>query len=377
MKTLNLAIITVTILLIVPVVMNNQVKAICVPNPDWPQAPCYGDPSYHPSKEKQQEDWSPYYQYKGAAWMEMMKVQLINAMRNGTLEDWVNYDQAHYNSWRYYYLNDQAPFFRSSVSGLNDEHPYFPPPIQQLTTGIEPMDVACKKGLNLVLKAEDGSPACIHESSMARMLRQGWYAWYDKVGDTIVNTPDKLPFGGKDCAIPQPAYSIIGSSGFAKDDLPNNGVIYPGTNLTKNLVGNVIQFALQPNSTAYIHFTYDFNHYPGSNCRVTTEDAISSFNGNKSTPISELLGSPYANEVNQTKIRTDVPYQKDKSNVKIFLSGVQEMNDHVVRVSYKLVTDPNATLGKSYYIGFWFRSGILVTIGDNLYNGTAFQGGFS
>lgn len=164
------------ILLLVPAIMNNPVKAGCMisSNSDWPSAPCYGCPGCIPSKEKQREEWNPYYQYKGAIWMEMMKAQMIGAMKNGTIEDWVTGKDSNYNVWRYYYLNDQAPFFRSSVSGLNDEHPYFPPPLQQLTTGIAPKDVACKKGLNLVLNAEDGSPACVKPEHIASLYLRGW-----------------------------------------------------------------------------------------------------------------------------------------------------------------------------------------------------------
>ncbi len=162
------------ILLLVPVMVNNQVKAICMSNPDWPSAPCYGCPGCTPSKEKQREEWNPYYQYKGASWMEMMKTQMIEAMKNGTLEDWVTGNQSNYDAWRYYYLNDQAPFFRSSVSGLNDEHPYFPPPLQQLKTGIAPKDVACKKGHTLVIESEDGSPACIQLEHVISLYLRGW-----------------------------------------------------------------------------------------------------------------------------------------------------------------------------------------------------------
>ena len=106
--------------------------------------------------------------------MEMMKTQMIDAMKNGTLEDWVTGNDSNYDVWNYYYLNNQAPFFRSSVSGLNDEHPYFPPPLQQLTTGIAPKDVACKKGLNLVLNAEDGSPACVKPDTAQKLIQRGW-----------------------------------------------------------------------------------------------------------------------------------------------------------------------------------------------------------
>lgn len=174
MKTLHLSIMAFTILLLVLVMMNNQVKALCIQNSDWLAAPCYGDPGYQPSKEKQRQDWAPYYQYKGASWMEMMKAQMIEAMKNGTLEDWVNGNQSNYDVWRYYYVNDQAPFFRSSVSGLNDEHPYFPPPLQQLTTGIAPKDVACKKGLNLVIKSEDETPACVKPQTAQKLVERGW-----------------------------------------------------------------------------------------------------------------------------------------------------------------------------------------------------------
>lgn len=163
-------------LLLVPAIMNNPVKAGCAisSDSDWPSAPCYGCPGCIPSKEVQREQWNPYYQYKGASWMEMMKTQMIEAMKNGTIEDWVTGNDSNYNVWRYYYLNDQAPFFRSSVSGLNDEHPYFPPPLQQLITGIAPKDVACKKGLNLVIKAEDNSPACVRPDTTQKLIERGW-----------------------------------------------------------------------------------------------------------------------------------------------------------------------------------------------------------
>ncbi len=177
MKNLYLlTIIGVTTLLLVPMVMNNSVKAGCLENAnaDWPSAPCYGCPGCIPSKEKQREEWNPYYQYKGAVWMEMMKAQMIGAMKNGTLEDWVTGNDSNYNVWRYYYLNDQAPFFRSSVSGLNDEPHYIPPPLQQLKTGIGSSDVACKVGLDLMIKTNDGLPVCVRYPTANVLLERGW-----------------------------------------------------------------------------------------------------------------------------------------------------------------------------------------------------------
>lgn len=154
--------------------MNNSALGGCLVGNDWTNAACYGCPGCIPSKEKQREEWNPYYQYKGASWMEMMKTQMIGAMKNGTLEDWVSGNQSNYDAWRYYYLNDQAPFFRSSVSGLNDEPHYIPPPLQQLKTGIESKDVACKVGLDLMIKTGDGLPVCVRYPTADILLERGW-----------------------------------------------------------------------------------------------------------------------------------------------------------------------------------------------------------
>ena len=189
-------------LLLIPMMMNNQAKAICMPSSDWPSAPCYGCPGCIPSKEKQREEWNPYYQYKGANWMEMMKTKMIGAMKNGTLEDWVTSNDSNYDVWRYYYLNDQAPFFRSSVSGLNDEPHYIPPPLQQLKTGIESKDVACKIGLDLMIKTHDGLPVCVRYPTADILLQRGWA----KEAISTLTSPDTI--------IMIPVNSSIRSNGF-------------------------------------------------------------------------------------------------------------------------------------------------------------------
>lgn len=173
MKTLYHVIIVVTILLLIPLLTSNSANAGCLQNSDWPDAPCYGCVGCIPSMEKQREQWNPYYQYKGTNWMEMMKTQMIEAMKNGTLEDWVIANQSNYNVWRYYYLNDQAPFFRSSVSGLNDEHPYLPLPFQQLKTGISAQEVACKGNLQLVTRYQDLAPLCLKPAHLDSLLQRG------------------------------------------------------------------------------------------------------------------------------------------------------------------------------------------------------------
>ncbi|MDH2907298.1 MAG: hypothetical protein PXX83_04285, partial [Candidatus Nitrosotalea sp.] len=180
-------------------------------------------------------------------------------------------------------------------------------PLKQFKSGIAAEDVQCSTDYTLVIKSEDGYPACVKDISVGKFVRQGWWIWNDKVGDTIVNTPEKRDFDNKSCTISETVSSIVGTSGFVRDDLPSNGVIYPGANLT-GLVGESIQFAIRPNSSTQIVFTYDFNPYPGTSCKVTTKDVIANTNPAKpDVSISDLLSSPDVLEVDKTRIRTDVP----------------------------------------------------------------------
>lgn len=58
----------------------------------------------------------------------------------------------------------------NSVEGIA----YFPPPLKQITSGIEPTNVTCTEGLELVLKKSNGNPACIKPSSVAKLIERGW-----------------------------------------------------------------------------------------------------------------------------------------------------------------------------------------------------------
>ncbi|AFU60127.1 hypothetical protein Ngar_c32110 [Candidatus Nitrososphaera gargensis Ga9.2] len=74
--------------------------------------------------------WEEYYKYKGKDWMEMKKAEMDQAIRDGTLREWVEYRSepnnfANYNVYSYYYLNDQAP----SISWYSFERNDFEPVI--------------------------------------------------------------------------------------------------------------------------------------------------------------------------------------------------------------------------------------------------------
>ena len=248
-----------------------------------------------------------------------------------------------------------------------------PTPLTQLKLGTQAKDVLCHDGFTLVIKTEDGSPACVKDTSTGRLVRQGWWAWNDKVGDTVVNTPDKRDYD-KSCGLSDTVSSIIGTNGFVRDTLPLDGITYPGMNLTE-IASAGIQFAIKPNSTAQITFAYDFNSYPGDICKVTSKDVIAATNSAKpDISTSDLLRSPDIFEVDTTGIRTDGPLLGDSGDVQVKLINAEDLNDHVVKVTYQITSKPTSQIEKSYFLGFWYHSAVGITVGNDLYNGTAFSG---
>ena len=53
---------------------------------------------------------------------------------------------------------------------------YFPPPLKQISNGIDPSNVTCTEGLELVLKISNGLPACVKPSSVVILIERGWAA---------------------------------------------------------------------------------------------------------------------------------------------------------------------------------------------------------
>jgi hypothetical protein len=85
--------------------------AACVQDSDWPEKPCLDEPPY--AKQDLKAAWEGYHEYKGQTWMEVKKVEMDQAIKDGTLNEWVEYRSApdnfaNYNVYFYYFLNDQA-----------------------------------------------------------------------------------------------------------------------------------------------------------------------------------------------------------------------------------------------------------------------------
>ena len=47
-------------------------------------------------------------------------------------------------------------------------------PLQQVNLGIKPQEIICEKGLELVFKATDGSPACVKPKTAEKLVERGW-----------------------------------------------------------------------------------------------------------------------------------------------------------------------------------------------------------
>jgi len=51
---------------------------------------------------------------------------------------------------------------------------YFPPPLKQMSDGVDPANVTCTEGLEIVLKKSNGNPACLKPASVVKLIARGW-----------------------------------------------------------------------------------------------------------------------------------------------------------------------------------------------------------
>jgi aldose sugar dehydrogenase len=47
-------------------------------------------------------------------------------------------------------------------------------PLKQVKEGVSPIDVACKTGLELILKSSSGNPACVTPDTASKLISRGW-----------------------------------------------------------------------------------------------------------------------------------------------------------------------------------------------------------
>lgn len=47
-------------------------------------------------------------------------------------------------------------------------------PLKQINGGILPENVVCESGMTLILKSTDGSPSCVFNSTVQKLIDRGW-----------------------------------------------------------------------------------------------------------------------------------------------------------------------------------------------------------
>ena len=62
----------------------------------------------------------------------------------------------------------------STMPMTNMAAPKMMAPLEQVKSGVAPKDVQCKSGLSLILKAEDGSAACVDSAVAQVLVTRGW-----------------------------------------------------------------------------------------------------------------------------------------------------------------------------------------------------------
>ena len=97
-KGMKAEFLAMAVMLAIPLVAP-QGFSICVINEDWPDAPCFDmDPV---SEQEYRSAWAPYYDHKGAEFMEGKRIEMNQALEDGVLGEWAGAQENH-NVYSYY-----------------------------------------------------------------------------------------------------------------------------------------------------------------------------------------------------------------------------------------------------------------------------------
>ena len=93
----------ILVMIIFPLVIQ-QGFAMCAVNEDWKDAPCFDMGAV--SKMEFKKAWAPYYDYKGADWMESKKTEMFQALDDGIFDEWTG-EMENFNVYMYYVSTDE------------------------------------------------------------------------------------------------------------------------------------------------------------------------------------------------------------------------------------------------------------------------------
>lgn len=115
-------------------------------------------------------------------------------------------------------------------------------PLQQFESGISASDIQCKQDLELIFKAENGSPACVKPNTAQKLIERGWTK-------SVVNSISQI------------------------NSIENRTTSYSsnclGKEVSRNQTDSLVVLLMSPNSTATVCTTYQFDYnwdsYPNKN----------------------------------------------------------------------------------------------------------------
>ncbi|MDE1728887.1 MAG: hypothetical protein KGI02_08450 [Thaumarchaeota archaeon] len=248
----------------------------------------------------------------------------------------------------------------------NTANSMFLPPLKQVKTGVLLAHVTCNRGLQLILKAEDGSPACVKPDTAQILVQRGWAK---SMTTDMSQTIGMLPRGTKvdlknisvyTCGAGKKIATFVDTGGFVNITKANNylGGSPPDWN-------DFFDFVLKPNSTGYINMSFEFI---GESYSIDNKP----FNGSIQSSIG-FQRSTVLDFFNKTSIYTiDEPYSphiRNLNGVNILATNIENVTDHTLRLTYVIKIDASAREG-TYGLGIPYTCPIeLLTVGDHPYTG--------
>ena len=71
-------------------------------------------------------------------------------------------------------VNGTVSIVKNQTVSMAKNQTVIEPPLRQLKNGVSPNDIKCIDGMQLILKKEDGSPACVKPEDATVLTERGW-----------------------------------------------------------------------------------------------------------------------------------------------------------------------------------------------------------
>lgn len=206
-------------------------------------------------------------------------------------------------------------------------------PLKQFKSGSVVNEITCGSNLELVIKLENGQPACIKQNHLERLTTQGW----EKSANVIFT-----------CQTATTA-SVVNNQGF--------------TAIARH--GGLSEYVLKPNSTADITENWDLCPHYAKYEQKTYVDFYT-FKQMHPSGIVQISISKFLsdNDTNPTFL------SPDKTEWINILVNVTKFNDHVIQKTYTIKLDNDAVLGTYLMPVASGCPGSILTIGEHPHEGT-------